>query len=167
MDYKHSDQKAIVGMFAAACLKPFVVILGAKCETPPFRPGKVLLEDTEGAKHPQVKMFLAMMGCTDVSTIDPDLEKVCNDCKNKVGNSCLKNFFGDNGDVSMPTFNAGSKGLICSHCEKSDMNIKQCICKKAYFCNKECQTANWSAHKKDHKRIMQKLAKKKSTGGTD
>ena len=134
MDYKHSDQKAIVGMFAAACLKPFVVILGAKCETPPFRPGKVLLEDTEEAKHPQVKMFLAMMGCSDVSTIDPDLEKIFNDCKDTV---CLKNAFRDTEDYSMPTFNALSNGFTCSHCKKSDMNIKRCTCKKAYFCNKE------------------------------
>ena len=115
INYTQSDQKAIIGTFTAACLKAFVVMLGTKSKTPPFRLGKVLLEDKEEAKHQQVKTFLSMMGCTDVTIIDPDLAKVIDYNKKNTMLACTKNIFDVIKGVSFPTFGAVSCGHICSN----------------------------------------------------
>lgn len=41
-----------------------------------------------------------------------------------------------------------SNPAICKKCRKTDTNMQLCgKCNNVYYCSRQCQTANWSAHK--------------------
>ncbi|MGK3756396.1 MAG: hypothetical protein ACI8RD_008707 [Bacillariaceae sp.] len=165
VEYEKNEEDIIPTIFAKACMRPFLGLPGSNKETP-FRPGKVFLDDNEVATNPEIKSIVAMMGCFDVESVSPDLAKIVNDNMDKIKIGSAKNLYGDDKDLggeACPTINAACHGYVCLNCKKADMNIKQCACKKAYFCCKECQTTNWPSHKKEHKRIMAKKAKKEGT----
>ena len=50
----------------------------------------------------------------------------------------------------------------CSFCGKEDFAtlLKKCPCKQAFYCNAECQTAHWKAHKKTCPIQLKKKAEK-------
>jgi hypothetical protein len=165
VEYEKKEEDVVPVMFAQACLRPFLGLPGSSKRTP-FRPGKLLLDDNEVANNPEIKLIVLMMGCSDVQSISSDLAKIVNDNMEKIKINSAKNVYGDDkdfGEKACPTISAAMHGYICLNCQKADMDIMQCACKKAYFCCKECQTTNWPSHKKEHKRIMAKKAKKEGT----
>ncbi|OEU23577.1 hypothetical protein FRACYDRAFT_233752 [Fragilariopsis cylindrus CCMP1102] len=165
VEYEKKEEDVLPYIFALACLRPFLGLPGLSKRIP-FRPGKLLLIDNEVANNPGIKLIVLMMGCSDVQSISPDLAKIVNDNMEKIQMNSGKNMYGDDkdlGEKACPTINAALNGYVCLNCKKADMDIMQCACKKAYFCSKECQTTNWPSHKKEHKRIMTKKAKKEGT----
>ena len=156
---KHTSQKLIIGTFAAACLKPFAHAPRSRGETP-FRPKSVYLQDNEEARHPQVKAFLTMMGCRDVDIAHKYIAVQFLLQVHATMEKSGKTMYDDIEGKSVPYLTAVSHGYTCMNCDKSHMDMKQCECRKAYFCSKECQSAKWAEHKKEHKKAMHKLSKK-------
>lgn len=40
-------------------------------------------------------------------------------------------------------------GYVCENCDKFSLQMMRCsVCKKAYYCNQECQRKDWQEHKK-------------------
>jgi len=152
-----SVQKVILGTFVKMCMSPYDIFGLRKSNIASFRPRTVFLEDNDDANQPQVKAFLNMMGCSEVSKIDPIIailaEEQREDYK-KTDRVVPK------GCSDFPFTRAMEKNLVCFGCGKVDPNAMQCPCRKIYFCNKECQKMHWSKHKKDHKRFMKKQQKK-------
>ena len=154
-----SIQKLIVGTFASACLAPFVFIPGTgggRSKQIPFRPSAVLLEDTAEANHPQVRVFLQMMGCTNISKVDAYTADLAQRLKTEVQMDSCKYMFSKK-DCEFPLLKAQSRGYECFNCNMVRPDIKQCTCKKVYFCNKKCQKAKWAQHKEEHNKAMAKL----------
>ena len=154
-----SIQKLIVGTFASACLAPFILIPGmggGRSKQIPFRPTAVLLEDTAEANHPQVRVFLQMMGCTNISKVDAYTADLAQRLKTEVQLDSCKYMFSKK-DCEFPLMKAQSRGYECFNCNMVRPDIKQCTCKKVYFCNKKCQKAKWAQHKEEHNKAMAKL----------
>ena len=154
-----SIQKLIVGTFASACLAPFIFIPGTgggRSKQIPFRPSAVLLEDTAEANHPQVRVFLQMMGCTNISKVDAYTADLAQRLKAEVQGDSFKYMLSKK-DCEFPLLKAQSRGYKCFNCNMVRPDIKQCTCKKVYFCNKKCQKAKWAHHKEKHNKAMAKL----------
>ena len=50
------------------------------------------------------------------------------------------------------SFNRSMGGLSCASCGCDSKKLSACSrCKKAYYCDTNCQRADWGAHKKDCK----------------
>ena len=41
--------------------------------------------------------------------------------------------------------------FTCGYCSKLSMKLLQCVCGKAWYCDKNCQKLDWKAHKKDQR----------------
>jgi hypothetical protein len=56
-----------------------------------------------------------------------------------------------------------SSNQICKHCGDGNHYTKKmvCRCKKAYYCDKNCQKLNWRKHRTKCKKICAKLDKYK------
>lgn len=68
--------------------------------------------------------------------------------------------FGDDGTYNKKHDNPYDAS--CSFCGKEDFAtlLKKCPCKQAFYCNAECQTAHWKAHKKTCPIQLKKKAEK-------
>jgi hypothetical protein len=142
-------QKNILSTFVLSCLEPYVLLPNTPQTYPSARPQQVLLESTVDSKDPQVRMFLSMMGCTQVEAASPVLLALLNkkqgDVKEK---SCSLAF------AFAPHLGDYLRGIKCGNCETIGSKLKQCPCGKAYYCSTECQKAQWKLHKSEHKRLL-------------
>lgn len=50
--------------------------------------------------------------------------------------------------LSLSSILVRSAPLQCFHCEKIEKKMSRCPCNKAFYCNQECQRADWLEHKK-------------------
>ena len=97
-----------------------------------------------------------MIQYVSAKTVDSDLARIVHNCKDNVMETASKRAF-DHTKDEYPSFHAVAKGFACMNCGKSDIDISQCPCEKAYFCNEECQAAKWAEHEKEHKKITLRL----------
>lgn len=62
-DVRNKHQKNLLSAHVAACQEPYMLTPGATQTYQSEKPTKVLFESDADAGHPQVKMFISMMGC--------------------------------------------------------------------------------------------------------
>lgn len=157
-DPRETRYKHILGAYAHACIKPGCRPWETHQE-PGYRPMRVLVQTAEDADHAHVASFLSMMGCSDVSGVDPALEALLVQSWSTVVTA--KGLF--DYDVT-PHLSDMSNGIKCFHCSKIGPTLKKCPCGKAYFCDNECMREKWSQHKMLHKATMaKKKAKRKES----
>jgi hypothetical protein len=143
-----SRQKNTLSTFVLSCLEPYVFLPNTPQTYPSARPRQVLLESSEDSKDPKVRMFLSMMGCTQVEAASPVLLALLtetlmdDDMKEK---SCHLAF------AFAPHLGDYILGIKCGNCEAIGSKLKKCPCGKAYYCSTECQKAQWRVHKSEHK----------------
>lgn len=52
----------------------------------------------------------------------------------------------------------GTRVLICDHCNKEGLDLKQCLgCKDVYYCTKICQKEAWAIHKDKCNKVKDRL----------
>ncbi len=163
-----SIQKLLVSMFVKACMNPDDMFGLRKSNLASLRPKTILLDNNDESNHPQVQTFLKMMGCSNISIVDPDIAKLAmeHDCNDDAPVQAVKPIKLIPRDIcaEFPMTDAKYRGLKCFGCGEVNPHVLSCQCEKVYFCNKTCQTENWARHKKDHKRFMKKLEKKGKKG---
>jgi hypothetical protein len=97
-DPRESRPKHIISTFAKACIAPIINSRPGTYQPPSYRPMRVFLETPHDANHPQTRSFMSMMGCSDISAIDPVLKDILDKTKGDVMEASSKNFI-----VSEPT----------------------------------------------------------------
>ena len=150
-DYRESRQKNIVASFSMACHHPHKQSPWCPEKTPAFRPAQILLSRLSDYTDPMLMSFFRMMGYEDkdIKPARGELLKLWQESvvfSSPVRNREVKKF---------PHLYGISRGMLCGNCQTVGPHIKMCICSGVYYCNKECQIANWSAHKKVHGKFLQ------------
>jgi hypothetical protein len=147
-DPKEARAKHLIGAFAAACLKPFVLMHRTPQPRPSFRPATVFFETKQDANHHQVKSFLSMMGCSDLRVIDPGAKHLLEITMQDVLNDSGKQIFNKQ---DFPHIYDLNKGRVCGNCRMTGrQKLLTCACGDAYYCDKNCQKAKWNEHKLEH-----------------
>jgi MYND finger len=115
----------------------------------------VFFESKDDADHPQVQMFLTMMGMESkhIQVIDPAMNAMLEANMNAVGYSMEKTAFSKR---KFPHINDMCKGIFCRNCRKTGPQLMKCVCGEAHYCNRECQKAVWKQHKNIHKKAIEK-----------
>jgi hypothetical protein len=144
-DPLQSQQKNILSTFVLSCLEPYVLLPSIPQTYPSARPRQVLLESTVDSKDPQVRLFLSMMGCTEVEAASPALLNLLEETLSHVLVETYRHVFSDSPDIV-----DYSRGIKCGNCRKYETKYK-CPCGKAYYCSPECQKAQWEEHRSEHK----------------
>lgn len=140
-------QKNIVGSLVVACQDPFRDTRASPLTAPPQPlPRRILLPQRQDVNDPQLQLFFAMMGCTEIDEADPDLLNLWEATK-EGGDAALEK--GDK--ANSPHLYDLSRGNKCGNCEKVGPRLKKCSCGGTYYCNVDCQTAQWKHHKNEHK----------------
>ncbi|CAB9528727.1 expressed unknown protein [Seminavis robusta] len=153
-----SHEKNLLSTFVAACLEPEgKTYLDTPAPADGSRPKKVLFATSPCAKHPQIRTFMAMMGCKDIDVADSTvlqlLEQQPKTAMKKVSPFSKK---------ATPHLYDHAAGNQCGKCGKVGPSLKKCSCGKAYYCSKECQADQRRSHRADHNKAMKKDNKKSS-----
>jgi hypothetical protein len=145
-DPLQSRQKNILSTFVLSCLEPYVLMPNIPQTYPSARPRQVLLESTVDSKDPQVRMFLSIMGCTQLEAASPALLALLNETLDDVKEkSCPLAF------AFAPHLVDHLLGIKCGNCDTIGSKLKECPCGKTYYCSTACQKAQWREHKSEHK----------------
>ena len=150
--------KKILSPLVAACLRPHQMIVpghnNRNSNNKPARPAKVLLQGAEEASQPQVRLFMSMMGLMDaaIEVADPKLMELLAETEDMIAAPSKKEF---------PHLHDKARGIKCDGCERVGPSLRKCICMKVYYCSRQCQTTEWSAHKVDHEEEMKIKASQK------
>jgi MYND finger len=159
--------KRLINSFATSCLQsPLLFEDTAQHEDESrssgptaYRPSLVLFETKDDAEHPQVQLFLTMMGMEskNIQAMTDEMKTMLEDSMDKSANDDDRVF----PRSEFPNLNDMCRGIMCGNCRKTGPKLLKCACGKAYYCNKECQRIVWEEHKQKHNQIM--LTKKKTT----
>jgi hypothetical protein len=156
-DPTQSPQKNLLSTFVLACLMPYGFSPNKPLDHPAARPRKVLLRGGVSLEDPQVRLFLSMMGCTQVEVADPALLTLLTETWDGVMVETTRYACPDS-----PHINDYSRGIKCGNCGLYGPKLQGCPCGKTYYCSTQCQNAKWEEHKSEHKSaIARKKAKKK------
>ena len=143
--------KKIISPLVAACLQPHRRIVPgqhkSKANHNPVRPTKVLFQTDKAASHPQVRLFMSMMGFTAdaLEVVDSKLIELLAETKDKITAPSKKEF---------PYLHDHARGIKCDGCGKVGPTLRKCSCMEVYYCSRECQKKQWSSHEADHKEVM-------------
>ncbi|CAB9511275.1 expressed unknown protein [Seminavis robusta] len=153
---EESHEKNLLSAFAIACLEPRGKP-GALTAGDPSRPKKVLFPTTHSTQHPQIRTFMAMMGCEEIDVADLTVLKLLEQqCKTALKVSPFSK-------KATPRLYDHAAGNQCGKCGIVGPSLLKCSCGKAYYCSKECQKDQWRSHRADHKKAMKKKANKESS----
>jgi hypothetical protein len=148
-DPKQSRQKNLLSTFVLACLRPYVYSQNTPQAHPAARPRKVLLWGGVSPEDPQVRLFLSMMGCTQVELADPALFTLLRETWEGVMVETYRYSCPDS-----PHLVDYSRGIKCGNCGMYGPKLQECSCGRAYYCSTRCQNAQWKEHKNECKSAL-------------